>query len=59
MLLTPHRFGWRVASDEEQYVASCYHEQRYQRARESQQQGIQGQQRGKLEQFKSHLSKLL
>ena len=40
--------GQRVASDGVQYDASCYHELRCLRVRESQQQGIREQQRGKL-----------
>ena len=52
---TPHRFGWQVASDGGQYVASCYHEQRYQQAREFQQQGTQVRLRGRLEMHHTHL----
>jgi hypothetical protein len=45
---TPHRYGWQAASDEGQYVASCYHEQRFQPTRESQRQGIRVRQQGTL-----------
>ena len=36
--LTLRHFEWLVASDEEQYVASCYHGQHYRQARESRRQ---------------------
>ena len=48
VLLTLRRFGLQVEGGEEQYVASCYHALRYPQVRESQQQGIPVQQRGRL-----------
>ena len=46
---TLHRSGLQVASDEGQYVASCYRERHYQQAREFPQLDIQERQRDKLE----------
>jgi len=52
---TLHRFGLRVASDEGQYVASCYRVRHYQQAREFPQPGIQGPQPGKLQERESQM----
>jgi hypothetical protein len=51
------RYGWLAEGDEEQYVASCYHGQHCQQARESLRQGIRGRQRGKLIKRKQMLNK--
>jgi hypothetical protein len=47
--LTLHRYGWRVASDEAQYVVSCYHGRRCLQVRGSLQRDIQGRRLGRLE----------
>ena len=39
--LTLHHSEWQAASDEEQYVAFCYHERHYRQVREFLQRDIQ------------------
>lgn len=51
---TPHRFWWRAEDDVEWYVSSCYHEQRFQQAREFQPPSIREQQLGRLEHQHRH-----
>lgn len=46
---TPRRYEWQAEDDVGQYVASCYHGQRYRPTRGSLRRGIQEQQRGKLQ----------
>ena len=46
---TPRRYGWRVEGDGGRYAASCCRAPHYPQARESQQQGTQGRQRGRLQ----------
>ena len=47
-MLTPHHYGWQAEGDEEQYVASCYHGQRYQPTLGSRRRGTRGRQQDRL-----------